>query len=289
MQVTPRRARAIALCLSVAPLAIVKSARADTPADETAACVATVERAQLARYQGKLRAARAGFARCARESCPTAIRTDCASWLADADEKLPSVIVVAAWEDGAPAPGVVVSVDGERVIGDVEHRGVTLDPGDHGFRFDVDGGRSVDARYVLREGEKGRVLRVTFARAPRAPSTVPTASSPEPHRPVPLSVYVVAGAGVAALAAFGVVGLQATSDLNAMRASPCARTHDCADAPAARARLLISNVGELAGAGALAVAAWLYLTRKSEGAAPRTTATFGAGAREVWAGVQTTF
>ena len=290
MPFTTRAARALALCLVAAPLAIglrVSVARADAPTDETAACVASVERAQLARYQGKLGAARDGFARCARDTCPLAIRTDCATWVADADARLSSVIVVGAWEDGGAASGLVVYVDGQRVVGDVEHQAVALDPGDHGFRFEVEGGRVVEARYVLREAEKGRVLRVTFARTPSAAST----SAPEAptRRPIPLSVYVVAGAGVAALAGFGVVGLQAISDLNAMRASPCGQRHDCPDAPAARERLLISNVGELAGASALAVATWLFLTRKSEANTPRTTAMFGVGSREVWARFQTTF
>ena len=290
MPFTTRSIRALALCVMAAPLAAassVRPARADAPTDETTACVASVERAQLARYQGKLGAARDGFARCARDTCPVAIRTDCATWLADANARLSSVIVVGAWEDGSAARGVVVHVDGQRVVGDVEHQAATLDPGDHGFRFEVDGGRSVEARYVLREGEKGRVLRVTFARTPSAATTPATEAAT--HRPIPLSVYVVAGAGVAALAGFGIVGLQAISDLNAMRASPCGQRHDCPDAPAARERLLISNVGELAGASALAIATWLFLTRKSEGAAPRTTATFGAGSREIWARFQTTF
>jgi hypothetical protein len=285
----PRRAGTAAMMVVVLYCALglaSGAARADTPPDETASCIASVEQAQLARYQGKLRAARDGFARCSSETCPAPIRSDCTRWLQDAEARLPSARIVASWADGTPAAGLRVYVDGERV-GDVDHAAVDVDPGEHTFRVEVDGGRPVEAKAVFRDGEKDRAISVAFVRL--APPAAAAATPGAIERPVPLGFYVAAGGGLASLAIFGAVGFDAMEQLNTMRSSSCAQAHACPDAPAARERLLISNIGEIAGGAALAVAVWLYLTRKAAEPPPRTTAALGAGARGAWAVVETAF
>jgi len=64
-------------------------------ADEVAACVKSAENAQTERSAHRLRAARERLLACAQASCPSVVRNDCATWLSEVDQLLPSVVVQA--------------------------------------------------------------------------------------------------------------------------------------------------------------------------------------------------
>jgi hypothetical protein len=276
----PLRLAIVALALLVA---------GDALADDKEACVQAVEHAQVVRLDGKLREAREGFVTCARAVCPDAIRRDCTRWVTEVEASLPSVVFDAVWADGPDATGMRVLLDGKPLAGTEPGRAVPLDPGEHGFRFEVAGAAPIEQRYVIREGEKNRILRVTFTplspgpdapAAPPAPvaspATVPgpanlfqpvpaaedhPAPGPPPARgPVPLAAYILGSAAVVSFAGFAVLGLNGTSRLDSMRSS-CAPTCNPSDVTSARNEILVGDIVGTVGLVAAGAALWLVLTR----------------------------
>lgn len=259
------------------------------------ACIRAVEHAQVVRLDGKLREAREGFVTCARPVCPDAIRQDCTRWVTDVDASIPSVVFRAVWADGHDATGMRVLVDGKPLADTEPGRAVVLDPGEHTFRFEVAGAAPVETRNVIREGEKDRLVRVTFT--PLAPTPAPTSngdstaaspsgspstSVPAPanlwqpippaeqggssaggRRPIPLAAYILGGVGLASFAGFGYLAFDGTSRLDGMRsgANSCAPNCRPSDVTSARNEILAGDILGYVGLAATGVAIWLALAR----------------------------
>lgn len=247
-----------------------------------------VEHAQNVRLDGKLREARDGFMICARPVCPDAIRQDCTRWIGEVDVSLPSVVFEGVWADGRDVTGMTVALDGKPLAGAEAGRAVALDPGEHSFRFEVAGAAPVETRNVIREGEKNRIVRVTFASAsPAEPTVAPgpapavtTASSHAPppaglwqpsppddarahatrRGPVPLGAFVFGGVGLVGLGGFAYFSLAGTGRLDSMR-STCDHTCNPSDVTSARNEILVGDILGYVGLAAAGVAAWLALTR----------------------------
>ncbi|HEX8792767.1 MAG TPA: hypothetical protein VF765_17600 [Polyangiaceae bacterium] len=283
--------RAAILALVSLALLVAGETRAGADERDKEACIRAVEHAQVARLDGKLREAREGFVMCARAVCPEAIRQDCTRWVTDVDASLPSVVFEAVWADGHDATGMRVLVDG-KPLGDTEPgRAVVLDPGEHTFRFEVPGASPVETRNVVREGEKNRVVRVTFEPVAPPPSPAPPgetttsgssspASVPAPanlwqtvptaerrpltgRRPVPLGAYILGGVGLVSFVGFGALALDGTSRLDGMRSGPgsCAPNCNPSDVTSARNEILVGDILGYVGIAATSVALWLALAR----------------------------
>ncbi len=261
-------------------------------ADEKDVCVKAVERAQVARLDGKLRKAREGFVVCARPVCPDALREDCTRWVGEVDASLPSVVFEAVWSDGRDVTGMTVRLDGQILTGADAGRAVPLDPGEHTFRFEVSGAAPIETHNVIREGEKNRILQVTFtpvapaeAAPPAAPAVAQPTTTPAPAglwrdpgseetatahpsgsaAPIPVLAWVLGGVGVASFGGFAYLGLSGTGQLNSLR-STCAPTCNPSDVNAARNQILVGDILGLVGLAATGVAAWLVLTRPAAAA-----------------------
>jgi hypothetical protein len=285
---TSRRVRASLHRLSafVLAAAVTSSARG---ADEKQTCVRAVERAQVERLDGKLRAAREGFVICARAVCPDAIRVDCTRWVAEVDASLPTVVVDAVWADGRDVAGLTVTLDGQPLPDSAAGRAVMLDPGPHTFRFEAPGAAPVEMRNVIHEGEKNRMLHVTFdpkekgglaavpappSAAARAPALQPAPNppaiwhlpsedqqtAPSTRRPIPTSAFVVGGFALAGFGGFAYAGLSGLGQLNHLR-STCAPSCDPSLVTSARQEILVGDIIGYVSLVAAAVATWLVLTR----------------------------
>lgn len=288
----PVRAAHLAL-VSLALLVAGETRAGATDEKDKEVCIRAVEHAQVARLDGKLREAREGFVTCARAVCPEAIRQDCTRWVTDVDASLPSVVFEAVWTDGHDATGMRVFVDGKPLTDVEPGRAVVLDPGEHTFRFEVAGATPVEARNVIREGEKNRLVHVTFA--PLAPAATPTppagdtaaaasgssstavpapanlwqpvpAAEQQPHagrRPIPLAAYILGGVGLASFAGFGDLALDGTNRLDGMRSGPSSCAPNChqSDVTSARNEILAGDILGYVGLAATGVAIWLALAR----------------------------
>lgn len=237
---------AVALASSAAYADVVKGA----PVGK-AACVASLDRAQSLTSARRLKSARAELVSCSAESCPDVVREDCARSLLALDATLPTV-VLGAQVDGRDASDAEVVLDGEPVS--LEGRSVTVDPGPHVARFQR-AGRSVDVRFVAREGEKNRIVTGQFV------SPVPTVSSSrvrEEGRRAPVVPILLASTGAVALGGALFMRLRAdgeAADLQSTCAPLCARHQR----DALSDQIVVSNVALGIGVGAIALAAATYL------------------------------
>jgi hypothetical protein len=275
-------------------MALATTAADARAGDEKETCVRAVEHAQVVRLDGKLREAREGFVTCARTVCPEAIRQDCTRWVAEVDASLPSVVFEAVWADGRDVTRMTVLLDGQALAGAERGRAVSLDPGEHAFRFEVAGAAPIDMRSVIREGEKNRILRVTFtptasleatapAGPPPAPALAPVPATTPPSAiapsglwqplshddtgpmltrkgPVPLGALVLGGVALASFGGFVYLGLSGTGRLDSMRDS-CGHTCSPSDVTSARDQILVGDILAYVSLAAAGVAAFLTLTR----------------------------
>jgi hypothetical protein len=262
-----------ALAGAVVSLLLFSAERGAYAAEPSEVCAVAAERAQPLKRAGQLVRARVELLQCARDACPAVVRADCARWLTDVDGAIPSIVVRALTPAGEDAVAVRVSADGRTVAERLDGKPIALDPGEHTLRYELAGAAPIEARVVLAQGERDRVLRVQFA----APGTVtPSTPATPPAAPqktgTPAWTWVLGGVGVAAVGtgvAFYGIGLGQRSTL----ADSCAPQHACDDGriSAARTKLVIGDV--LVGVGAVALAASIYFALTGRAA---TTTTAGA-------------
>ena len=236
----------------VAVLALAPFARAD----ENAECSASYQKAQREKMAGHFREARAELLACAKPTCPKFISNDCTGWLAEVDQQLPTVVLVAVDENGKDVSDAELRVDGEVVPNDgLPH---AFDPGMHRFQLRA-GWRMAEQDQTLRTGEKARRIELRLAR--------PYGFAPVPerpvHRPVPASAYVFGGLALAFIATSGIMWGIGTIDANAYnarcRAGPCTS----AERDSVTRELVVGDVALGLAITSAAIATVLVLTRKT--------------------------
>jgi hypothetical protein len=238
-----RRAVAVALIATSWCGATAAIARAD----ESDACVASYEQAQVLRMEIRLVEARDKLLICAQPACPQLLTADCARWLRQVDDSVPSIVLGARDADGKDLPNTRVFLDGRRVAERIDGTALVVDPGAHTIRFENAARGVAEQHLVARQGEKNRLVSVTFPR--------PDAATRE-TRPVPVLAYVLGAVGVASIAAGTALDVSARSTFQSLKESchsACA-TSDVADG---RRRMLVGDV--VLGVGVLALGLGVYL------------------------------
>jgi hypothetical protein len=207
--------RLLAVSLLFASAAASSRASADVQA-----CLAASEKGQRARTAGKLREAREQFLVCSSDGCPAMVRRDCAQWQGEVIATLPSVVLGAKDRGGRDLFDVTVSVDGETLVRKLDGKSLPIDPGPHTFKFETAGAPPVIERALVKEGEKTRVITVTFAiGTPSSDAPAPAGPGPEPadkaaptaERSHTVFPWIVVGLGVATMGAGIVVILTSPS------------------------------------------------------------------------------
>jgi hypothetical protein len=235
-------------------------------------CLAAYDGGQAARDERRLVKARDQFAICASDACPAALRGDCITWLREADEILPSIVLRAVDEGGRDETRLDVNLDGVGLEHALDGRAIRIDPGPHTLRLTGPGYEGIEEKLVVAEGEKDRVLVVHLKRLGPAPNIARPPEEPAPRRGS-LVLPIVLGAG--AVLAFGgatffyVRGIHDGNELRSTCGSPprCAQS----DADAAHSKLVVGDIFAGIGIVAAAVAAYLVVTRPSTS---RATASF---------------
>jgi hypothetical protein len=164
------------------------------------ACIGAAQEGQALRDRGRLIEARESFKRCSQPSCPHLIIQDCSPWLS---EVVPRVgqLTVGVYREGQIVSNATMLLD-DQPIGD---KPLEVNPGRHTLRTTLASGESKSQVVVISDGERAQVS-VQFA---IAREIKPQAEESESHgwstrRIVGISLYALAGVG---LATAGIVGL----------------------------------------------------------------------------------
>jgi hypothetical protein len=163
-----------------------------------------------------------------------------------------------------------VKVDGRLLPGAETGRALPVDPGEHTFRFEAPGALAVEQHDVMHEGEKNRVLRVTFE------PSLAASSATVGRGPVPVPAFVLGGFALVGAGTFAYLGLKGTGDLSSLRSSSCGQAGTCSGSAVSSARndILAGDIVGFVALAAAGVATWLVLTRHDSAAPPASAATW---------------
>lgn len=254
---------ALATCILASPVG-ARVARADV--DPKPACLAASSEAQELRSNLLYRAARAQLLVCKRPQCPAVVSADCTRWLVELEDRTPTLVIAASDVAGVDTQRVRVRVDGVVVAERTAGTPIPVDPGPHTVSYELDWQEPIAERIVARDGEKNRVLRVSFrtrtvgdaAAVQETPLPVPAppleAPPPPPTAPTPILPRVgwtATGLGAVAGGVSIALGLLGTSDVRHLRDS-CSPNCDVSSVDSAHGKLVAADV--MLGVSAILVA-----------------------------------
>ena len=242
------------------------------PAPSKEQCVAWHKQAQLAESQMKLVEARDDAQHCAAPTCPGLIISDCAQWLKDFDQRLPSVVFEVK-VDGDPDTTATVSADGKPVGEWTRGEALRLDPGEHQFRIELGEYAPVVRKVLLAEGMRFRVISVEFkssslhktAAAPSTPKAPLQVDETSGKRQLSPLFYPLVGVGAAGVVSFGVFSLVGKSKQHELE-NTCKPNCEQSALSSMKTSYLIGDISLGLGLASLATAGVLY---------------FGAGSKPV--------
>jgi hypothetical protein len=239
----------VAAAVAVAGIMLAETA---AKADDREACANAAEQAQSLRDEGKYRRAREQMLICARDVCPGPIKSDCGKWLDQIERDAPTV-VFGAKDSGKDVTDVKVWMDGVAVTEKLDGKPQLVDAGEHTFKFEH-GGVVKEEKVLIQAGQKGRAITVAFGQATTTPPPPPPV---EEGSLVP--ALVVGGIGVLALGSFTLFGIQGKNEVDDLqKCKPrCAES----DVDKARTKLIIADISLGVGIVALAVSAYMIITR----------------------------
>jgi hypothetical protein len=224
---------------------LLAGSAAAAPPKGPAACIALSESGQTKRDEGHLLDSRVDFGGCADDACPLLVRRECIRWLADVEERTPTLTVTVRDSRGKDVEPVEVTVD-DHVVDVATGRPFPVDPGAHVVRARA-GAAKVEERVITAEREKGRVIALTMPAAGPAPSMETPATPPESagargaSKPVPTLTWVLAGVAVGGAASFAYFWTTGIGKLHDMRAQ-CEPACDPNEADRMRTTLTIARV-----------------------------------------------
>ena len=263
------------------------------PAPTKEQCVESHRQAQQAQNEEKLVHARELARTCTALSCPGLIVSDCARWLNDIEQRIPSVVFEVRL-DGKPNLSATVTADGKRVEEWTRGESLRVDPGEHQFRFELGDLPPVVQNLLLAEGMRYRIVSAEFtsetrpAATPASPITdLPPDSPANPSTPssgrVPVLVYPLLGLGVVGaggFAVFGMLGKSKQSDLE----NTCKPNCTDANLRPMKTSYLIGDISLGVGVASLITAGILYVAHpeKPPSASVGLTPLPGGGAASAW-------
>jgi hypothetical protein len=189
---------------------------------------------------------------CADATCPALIRKDCATWLAELDTDLPSIIVRVVDVYGQDTPFLDLKIDQQLAAQTKVALPFDLDPGKHTVSVVVAGHTYVET-IVLRIRERNRVITLAAAAVPMP--TDPSAVEENSGRAIGWGLAGMSAAAFASFAYFGTTGTQRADSLRATCAPDCTN----AQVKDARDKLWKADASLGLAVGVGAVATWLLL------------------------------
>jgi hypothetical protein len=257
--------RALAFVLIVA---LPHPAIAQLSNDQKVKCANAYEQAQRTRNEGLFRASREHMLVCADDACPKVLRNECVKWLGEIDNAMPTVLIVAKDDKGNELSDVSVSVDGTKVSNQLDGKALAVDPGTRTFRFGRAGSDTIEQKVLIREGEKRRVITVTFTSTSGSSTPSPIKDdkpAPAGGSSVPAATWILGGVGVVALAVSAPMYasyFRQKSELD----DGCGKTSTCdpKDVDPVKRQLIYANVTSAIGVVALGTAVIIWAAAPSK-------------------------
>jgi hypothetical protein len=206
------------------------------------------------------------------------VQTDCGQWLTEVDREMPSIVVAAKDKEGNDTTAVRVFVDDQPFVESLGGTAVTVDPGPHQFRFELEGAEPIVKKIVIRQGQKNRDIEVSWApkgaepaldspydapadEQPVEPDTAAESAEPGPLRPYAFIAGGVGAAGLISFAVFGALGKSQESDLR----ESC--EPDCSDEEISQVetKFLIADISLGVGVAGIATGVVLFILSMPSG------------------------
>ncbi|MEZ4224292.1 MAG: hypothetical protein R3B13_25305 [Polyangiaceae bacterium] len=247
-------------------------------ADAKKECAAAYVEAQTLKRDNSLKAAREQLIICARDSCMSAVKKDCLTWLDEVNAALPSIVVVAKDSAGKETLNVKVTADEQVVAEQLDTKGIELDPGTHKVKFELEGEDPVEREVILRAGQKNKVIEVQFGNpdtaAPPPPVEDPAAGQDDvsfdtdkmKKKSVPTVSYVLAGVGAVALAGTAFFWLGAEGEKSDLESSGCSPNCAQDDVDSIKQKRLFGDIALGVGVVSLGAAAYFWLSADGKSA-----------------------
>jgi hypothetical protein len=243
-------------------------------ADSAKVCAEAYEKAQEERKVGHISAAIEHLTKCAAQDCPSFVRKDCLQWMTDAESAQPS-IVFSVRRDGADLTAVEITVDGNLLTKAIDGKAIAVDPGSHLFTFRSPDGASVERSFIVREGERNRIVEIELGESPHAKAASPSVGAvgqpgglarddlavSTPDRPW-LS-YSLAGLGALGVSGFAVFGLWGYSQKKDLERS-CSPFCQSSQVDEVRTKYIVADVFLAVGLVSLGVAAYRFVRGREE-------------------------
>ena len=235
-------------------------------ADDKKKCAAAYEKAQELRQAAKIRQARDQLIVCAQASCPEFVRADCGKWLDEVEAGMASVVFVARDAEGNDLTEVTVRVGDEVLVEQLDGKAVPVDPGAQVFIFEVEGEEPIEKKVIVAQGEKSRVIAISFGGGADAPDPEddPDAEAAfdtgevvegTPNRTL---AYILGGVGVVGLVGFAAFGASGKSQEDDLRAT-CSPNCDQDKVDEVKSKYLLADISLGVGVVSLGVATYLFI------------------------------
>jgi hypothetical protein len=236
---------ALATLFTAAPSHAQSKATKAASKETIAACAKSYEDAQLLKKRASLTEAQETLAKCMAEGCPASLRKDCAAWLDEVHQRMPTVALQCEEEGAAPAADAKLEVDGavrETTFG----KSFELNPGEHKFVLRwasndptlkaTKATEEVVKVQVVAERQQQKVVLRCMTPKPQTEKKKPMARESGP----PVATWILGGVGVAGTvlgSVFLVTALGQRSDLNDCKGR-CVQS----DVDSAKRNFLIADV-----------------------------------------------
>ena len=165
-----------------AVLAVAWPQRAHAAAPTIEDCLTASEGSIALRKQHRLHEARARLLVCSDAACPGDIRDECVRQVGEINVAMPTIILEAKSTSDSDLTQVRVTMDGHVLANRLDGTAIALDPGEHAFTFETAGQPAVTQSFVVREGQKNRLVSVRLG---PEKAVVPAAKQAGPREPEP--------------------------------------------------------------------------------------------------------
>lgn len=271
-----------------------------TPSKNARACMGAYRKAQELERDAHLLRAKEAMLTCAKPACGAALAGECASRYAQLGTEIPSVVLLAEDDTGAPVVDVQVTMDGAPVASKLDGRAISLDPGLHEFAFGTGRGAIVQS-VLIAQGQRNRSISVSLRgkealqslqaqSAQSAQSAQKTVSAPPTAQPVVQSStaetappevssggpgvlpYVLGGVGAAGIGGFFLFNAWGNSDNKAL--AQCSPNCSQSSVDHIQKMYLAADISLGVGLASLGAATYFYLSsmNSTEEKAPKRSA-----------------